>query len=69
MEEQVVQARQQESNSEGYLSEIVTLSPTCMPPPNYSDKQALGHKILYICKFIFHWELCQNKRIQRWENY
>ena len=53
MEEQVVQAKRQESNSEGYLLEIVTLSPTCMPPRNYSDKQALGHKILYVCKFIF----------------
>ena len=53
MEEQVVQAKRQESNSEGYLLEIATLSPTCMPPPNYSDKQALGHIILYICKFIF----------------
>ena len=54
MEEQVVQAKRQESNSEGYLLEIATLSPTCMPPRNYSDKTALGHTILYICKFIFH---------------
>ena len=53
MEEQVVQAKRQESNSEGYLLEIVTLNPTCMPPRNYSDKQALGHKILCVCKFIF----------------
>ena len=39
MGEQVVQVKRQESNSEGYLFEIVTHSRTCTQPHNYSDNQ------------------------------
>ena len=52
MEEQVVPAKQQESNSEGYLFETVTPGRICMQRPNYSDGLKLRTNNILFVNFV-----------------
>ena len=54
MEEQVVPAKQQESNSEGYLFETVTPGRICMQRPNYSDGLKLRTNNILFVNFVLY---------------
>ena len=54
MEEQVVPAKQQESNSEGYLFETVTPGRICMQRHNYSDGLKLRTNNILFVNFVLY---------------